>query len=258
MLYFVDADQNGLDSVQDVIAKNHDKVTIINAGVFEEADRRLAQLVEKTGPNDLFVFDTIDALANTLRGDAKLGNDQTEELWVKRNLWLQGDKNYQTVYDMAEKFILRRIKNLRNRGARIICLAHEAEKVDEQDMLKKRGPDLNDKFYGKLMSASSDVFRLSVQLTNVVNAAGEVIVPADTRILELRRTPEVIAKYHVGMDKSPQIKAKMMNPTLPKLYEHLGKKPSFLTIYGAPGAGKTSFSFSELTDIPKVKKENKQ
>lgn len=246
MLYYVDADGAGLDSVEDIVKANVKDIKVIDGGNYDALDKVLGNLVEHITGADLVVIDTLTSLANTIRADAKFENSEGRSLWEYRKKWLEGDKNYLNVYDMAEKMIMRRLKNLRNKGARIIVLCHEAEKNDETTMTKKRGPDLNDAFYGKLMSASSDVFRLYATYYDETDiATGKVIIPAETRILQLRRTEEVIAKVHVTMDKASTIKSKMLFPTLPKLYAHLGKKPSFLTIYGSPGVGKSTFALSE-------------
>lgn len=249
MIYLLDCDGNGVDSIADILEAKPKEITHIPVTTFEDFDNWAAKVTNKLTPNDLVILDTLNSLANTTRGDAKLGTDATENLWAKRDKIL-GDKNYLTVYELAGQLILRRLKNLGRggQGARIIVTCHEAEKLDESTSpaTKRRGPDVNPALLGSLMGTSSDVFRLRTLEDAVLNDKGQVVLAADTRLLDLRRTDEIMAKYHVPLSRVPQIKKALANPTLPMLYEHLGKKPSFLVVYGPPGAGKTTFVTSEL------------
>lgn len=248
MIYFLDADSNGVDSISDVLTKTKE-ITYVPLRTYEEFDTWAASVAHKVTPNDLVILDTMNSLANTTRGDAKLGTDPSENLWAKRDKIL-GDKNYLTVYELAGQLIMRRLKNLSKcgQGARIIVTCHEAEKIDDTTIppTKKRGPDVNPALLGALMGASSDVFRLRSLDDPILNDKGEVVLPAETRLLELRKSDEIMAKYHVPLSRVPQIKKALLNPTLPMLYEHLGKKPTWLTIYAPAGTGKTTFVTSEL------------
>ncbi len=127
-------------------------------------------------------------------------------------------------------------------------LAHEAEKLDESTIppTKRRGPSVNPAFLEALMASSSDVFRLRKLEEAVTGENGEILLSADTRLLELRSTDEIMAKYHVPLARVPNIKKALPNPTLPMLYAHLGKKPTWLTIYGSSGTGKSTLATSEL------------
>jgi hypothetical protein len=249
MLYYLDTDGNGIDSISDVLQAKPKEITRIPIRTFDEFDVFVSSIVNKLKPTDVVVLDTLNSLANMTRGDVKLGTDPTELLMPKRDKIL-ADKNYLTVYELAGQFILRRLKNLgkSGEGARIIVTCHEAEKIDDSTIppTKRRGPDVNPALLGALLGASSDVFRLRSLEEGITNDKGEIVLPADTRIMELRRTDEIMAKFHVPLSKVPEIKRILVQPTLPKLYEHLGKKPTWLTIYGSPGVGKSTFATSEL------------
>lgn len=249
LIYYYDADGNGVDSIADVLQAKPKEITHIPIRTYEEFDAHVSTIVHKVTSDDLVIVDTLNSLANTTRGDAKLGTDPTENLWARREKIL-GDKNYLTVYELAGQLILRRLKNLGKcgQGARIIVTCHEAEKLDDTTVppTKKRGPDVNPALLGALMGSSSDVFRLRSLDDPITNDKGEIILPVDTRLLELRRSDEIMAKYHVPLSRVPSIKRALPNPTLPMLYKHLGKKPTWLTIYGPPGVGKSTFVTSEL------------
>ena len=100
-------------------------------------------------------------------------------------------------------------------------------------------------FIGDLIGASSDVFRLKALQEDVTDKAGNTAVKAGTRVLYLRGTDEFVAKYQVAREHSEKIPKYLLDPTMPKLMEILNKKPKVLTLYGPPGAGKTTLAVSE-------------
>ena len=242
--YLLDADMGGVDSVQDLIDAG--TVKHIPVPSFPEYEAAVASLLPQVGPNDLVILDTISQLANSVRGDLKLGTDTNATLWDKRNVYF-GDKNYLTVFEAASQLIMRRLKNLRARGARIITVCHEDDQRDDISMTKKRAPALNTAFYKALMASSSDVFPLSVQLEDKMNEAGDITIPRGTRILNLRMSEDYVTKHHTPMAVSLKMPVGIKDPTLPKLYAVLGKKPSWLVLYGPPGAGKTTLACSDTT-----------
>lgn len=257
MIYLLDCDMNGLDSITAALATK--KVVRIPCPTFQAFEAAVIELYKRVGPNDLVICDTITTLLNTTRGDAKLGVDPEKSLWdVGQAKYLGGDKNYLTVYEMAMQLTMRRLKNLRARECRILVTAHCEEVKDASDGgMKKLGPEVNPKMVGTLFGASSDLFRLEEITEPITDNNGEVRVKAGERILWLRRTESFMAKFHVDRARSELIPKGITDPTLPKLYEVLGKKPSWLTIYGFPGAGKTSFAVSEIdTGIKQTPKEN--
>jgi hypothetical protein len=249
-IYLLDADLGGTDSIETEIEAG---VEYIPIGSFPEYEDAVRKLLPKVGPDDLVILDTISSLANTVRGDAKLGTDTTVDLWEKRSKYT-ADPQYLTVYELAAQLIMRRLKNLRSRGARIITTCHEDEHRDEISMTKKRAPGLNEAFYKALMAATSDVFPLSVQLEDKYNNAGEIAMKAGTRILNLRMSEDYVTKHHVPRARSEALPKGIKDPTLPKLYEVLGKRPSWLCIYGPPGVGKSALAVSELTPPTPAKK----
>ena len=250
MIYWLDADNNGADSIQKAVDSG--AVQHIVCDTFVAFEKAIVALIPKVGPDDLVIIDTVTSLANTTRGDMKLGTELTESLWDKRSIFF-ADKNYLTVYEAASQSIMRRIKNIRARGARIITVCHEDEQVDPATLAKKRAPQVNEAFYRSLLAASSDVFRLSALSEPELNEKGEVKYPADTRFLQLRNTDEAVAKYHVEREHSAKVPKRLSNPTLPRLYKALGKKPSWALIYGPPGVGKTTLCVSELQSTEQEK-----
>lgn len=249
MIFYFDSDGNGTDSIADVLSAKPKEITHIPVRTYEEFDNAAAAVVHKVKPTDLVVLDTINSLANTTRGDAKLGIDPSVNYWSLKDKII-ADKNYLTVFELAGQLILRRLKNLSKggEGARILVTCHEAEKLDDSTIppTKRRGPDVNPALLGALIGSSSDVFRLRALEDPVLDADGKVVVAADTRLLELRRTDEIMAKFHVPLAVAKSLPKAILEPTLPMLYEKLKKKPTWLTIYGSPGTGKSTFATSEL------------
>lgn len=247
MLYLLDCDLHGLDSVSDCVG--HKNFTVVPCPSYSDYDKAVVDLIvnKDAGPNDTVIVDTLTSLLETTRADAKLGTELSVNLFERgKTKYMEGDKNYLNVYNMAQQVVMRRLKNLAGRGVRLIVLAHEAERVDETTMTKKRQPDVNPAFIGDLVGASSDVFRLFSVPEDIVGQGGKVTVKADTRVLYLRRGEEYIAKYNVSRDRSESVPRYIVDPTLPKIVETLGKTPVFLTVYGHPGAGKTTLAVSAL------------
>jgi hypothetical protein len=173
-------------------------------------------------------------------------------LWEKRGRFLEGDKAYLNYYRMAASLVLRRLKNLSARGARIVAVCHEDEILDETTVpaSKRRGPMVNPAMVGLLSGASSDIYRLEAIIDPILEMDPETgeattVAQPNDRVLWLRRQPHFIAKYSCDIERSPKIAKGLLNPTLPKVYEHLGCRPPFMLLYGANGAGKTTLATSE-------------
>ena len=240
-VYLFNADLNGNDGIQHLIGDGRVKEFL--CGSFEVFDEAAYNLMYKVTSEDFVIVDTLTALSDVTRADAKLGNDANELLWDKRDK-LQGEA-YGGTYEMARILIMRRLVNLRNRGAHIITTTHERDQRDDSRQIKQRGPQISPKFYSNLMGQSSDVFRMQVLLEPIVDNDGKVKVPVGTRTLQLRESEDYVAKYQVRRDLSDRIPRILYNPTWQKLCTTLGKVPSWLTIYGPPGVGKTTL----ITDM---------
>lgn len=250
MIYYLDCDQNGTDSIQDILDAHQKEVTYVDGGNFERADVELAKLKPERG--DLLIVDTISGLGATLRRNAKfIGLKDDMSVWAFKEKWLGGDKNYLTVYDMAEQMIMERLKSLKNKGMNILVLAHENKQINERTMEEATGPELPPAFYRRLNEACSDMFRLSVLMDDEKDTQGNIKFKEGTRKLTIKPTAEVIAKYHVNFAKAQVLPSRIMNPTIPKIHEKLGKVPSFLCVYGPPGAGKTTLSLSQFIKMEK-------
>jgi hypothetical protein len=250
----LDADMNGSDSIQHLVdAKLINYIPITSHDLF---DKTIIGLLNIVGPNDLVILDTASASAETHRWDSKLGNDPTASLMDKRRLYLGGDANYLTVYAWTSDSLMRRLKNLRALDCRIITTSHEDETMDMASLTKKRGPQMNKALYKSIMQSTSDVFRMYELFEPVLNEDGTVKVPSGTRVLQLAKTEEAVAKFHVQPTKALSIPPTIYVPLqggLHKLYSILGKRPSWLHIYGAEGVGKTAFACSEADEPPKKK-----
>lgn len=250
--YRLDADLNGTDSIAPYIksATNpNGKITNLACSTFEEFDKHRVELQKSIVPGDIICLDTMSTMLTTTRADRQVGNKIDEPLWEPNKIKKYfGDKEYLAVYNMATQLTIRALKNLRARGAQIICLCHEDEVMDAMAGMKMAGPQVNPAMVGELVAASSDVFRLVNLTAPILNPDGSTKVPTGERILYLRRTDAYTAKFHVARERSEKIPSGIINPTIAKLCEVLGKQPSWLTIYGHPGAGKTSLA-ATATDV---------
>jgi AAA domain len=248
-VYYFSTDGTGLDSVADILEEHKGEVVGVEIKTYDHFDKTIVGLIPKIKPGDIVVVDTLDALTSMYRADARLGEDPTKSLWSERKIYL-GDKNNWGLYTGAGETTLRHLKNLRGAGASVIVTCHEAERKDETTIppSKKRGPDVNPDLLGNLIGSSSDVFRLTKLTEPVYSEGGEVVLNVGARLLQLQATDEIMAKYHVPLKRSGQIAPALSRPSYTKLCKHLDKKPSWLTIYGPPGVGKSTFALSMFLD----------
>jgi len=247
MIYYYGCDGNGTDSIADVLG--HKDFVRIPVTRYEDFDKHVTSIVSKVTPKDTVIVDTLNMLAVTIRADINLGTDPTATLWEKREKYFK-DKAGFGLYTAPTAMLIRQLKNLcrGGEGAKIIVTCHEAERVDETTVppTRKRAPDLNAELLGSLIGSSSDVFRLAILDRDILNDKQEVVLKAGTRLLQLQATEEYMAKFQVPLSKVPSIKKQLANPTYPMLCEHLGKVPTWLTIYSPSGVGKSSFATSML------------
>lgn len=242
-IFLLHADTTGTDSIQDVIDAH--KIEYIPIPNFQVYERVCLDLLKTVGVNDTIILDTISQMGHIVRGDIKLGIDPEAELWENRQKYL-GDKDNWGTYTAAANLIIRRLKNLYNRGASIITTSHEEERVDAADLRKKHNVGLNNEFRNMLDHSSSDIFRLSELTENVIDpTTGQTLLERGTRLLQIRRTEEVYAKIQVTIEKSNALRAAgveaISNPSWAKMVHVIGKRPRWLTLYGLTGVGKTNF-----------------
>jgi hypothetical protein len=241
-VYLFNADGTGNDGIRHLIDAKKIKEYICTT--FDSFDRQAHALLDVVGPEDYVILDTIGALLETTRGDIKLGKP-TEFYWDRLDSLMAGEV-FGATYDASRILIMRRLVNLRNRGARIITVAHERDQRDEGGLgsktSKQRAPAVSPRLYSDLLGRSSDMFRLTILTEALTRKDGTVIVPAGKRQLQLRTSEDAVAKYQVRRDLSDKIPPFIYEPTWEKLTKVLGKTPSWLTIYGPPGSGKTTLA----------------
>ena len=247
MIFLLDADQNGIDSIQKRIEAK--KVQLIPSGSFvayNEACKRLAE--RKPNPGDRVVLDSFTYMLSTTRGDFKHGSDPTGDVWADRDKYF-GDKQALNAYQASTNMTMRWLKNLRNVGYNLTVCCHEDEALDETTMTTKRNVKANPEARDMLLASASDVFRLTEATTDKIVVDPEtgeqrVVYPRGERILLLRRTQDSLAKYHVDIDLAPKLPDGIIAPTMEKIQTVLGKVPTFLVLYGLPGVGKTTLATS--------------
>jgi len=230
---------NGTDSIQHLVDDN--KIVHIPCPTFKAFDESARQLLTKVGLGDFIIVDTVTLLAETTRTDSKFGTDMEVSLWDQREKVL-GDKNYLTVYQLAGTLIMKRLRNFRNVGARIITTTHEDEQRDDGTLMRKRAPAVNAALYRSLVAASSDVIRMQIVHEPITDAKGVIKVPAGVRSLQLKSSDDAVIKTHVLRDVGEKLPRFIYNPSWQKLCAALGKTPSWLLLYGPPGVGKTTLS----------------
>lgn len=247
MIYLYSTDGNGTDSIADVLGNK--ELVRVAVTRYEDFDKHVTSIVSKVTPKDTVIVDTLNMLAVTIRADINLGTDPHAQLWEKRDKYFK-DKAGFGLYTAPTAMLIRQLKNLcrGGEGAKIIVTCHESERVDETTMppTKKRAPDLNAELLGSLIGSSSDVCRLALLDRDILNEKGEVLLSSGTRILQLQATDEYMAKVQVPLSKVAGIKKQLANPTYPMLCEHLGKVPTWLTVYSPSGVGKSTFATSML------------
>lgn len=259
MVYWLDIDLKGNTSIRPQIESG--LVTELRCPTFEAYQNHCRALIPRVTVEDLVIVDTVTSLLEMCRTDAALGTDPDGDLWAKRGKFIEGDKAYLNYFRMAASLTLRWMKNLSSRGCRIIAVCHEDDILDETVVpaTRRRGPMVNPAMVGLLSGSASDIYRLEALIEpmtrqNAETGEFETIAKPDDRILWLRRQPHFVAKYSCDIERSPKILQGLINPTLPKVYEHLGVRPPFMVLYGPNGCGKTTLSVSEVIvgDSPKI------
>jgi len=258
MLYLLNADRGGADSVAHLIAAG--KIVHLPCPSYPEYQEHMRSLIAKpTGEDDTIVLDTLDRMGETTRGDIKLGPGADTDIWAARKK-LIGEDDFGASYSAAATSIMRWLRNANNRGYRIITVCHENEQFDREAGFKKRAPQLNPKFYDSLIGSCTDCFRLTVLREDRLDGEGRVVARAGTRVIQTTMDDDAICKYQVTPDEEgsyPVIPKFIPNPTMRRIWKVLKKKPSWLTIYGESGSGKTTLACSEVYPEPAPKKETK-
>ena len=241
-VYLFNTDGTGNDGVRHLIDAG--KVKEIICDSFQDFDNNAKALLTEVTNEDFVILDTIGSLLETTRGDMKLGKPENS-YWDRLDALMAGEV-FGATYDASRILIMRRLVNLRNKGARIITVAHERDQRDEGGLgsktSKQRAPAVSPRLYSDLLGRSSDMFRLTILTEPLTDSKGVVRVPAGKRQLQLRPSEDAVAKYQVRRDLSDKIPPFIFEPTWAKLTAVLGKTPSWLTLYGPPGAGKTTLA----------------
>jgi hypothetical protein len=237
------SDLNSADSIQHLIEAG--LVEVFDCHTFPQFLAHKDRIRPTLKEGDIVVIDTYTSLIDLCRMNAKLGTERTGDDWEKRNLYLGGDKGFLAVYNYATDITMAHIADFRGTGCSLVVLAHEDEERDPLTLVLKRGPRANKAAVDALLRKSSDVMRLTVQQDDERDDKGAVKVAAGTRLLYLRNNDEMIAKVHVRRDLDGKLPRGIKDPTMPKIRSILQKTPSWLTIYGAGGAGKTTLATSD-------------
>ena len=247
-VYYYGIDGVGLDSIAKIVETHKKQIVATEIANYQQWDELTNDLMGTIAPGDVVILDTVSMFAEMIRADMKLGNDVDKLLWSMKDKFFD-HKNAWDYYDASNQLIMRRLKNLRSRGARIIVTAHERtdEDLTVTPPMKRRVPDVNQKLATMLIGSSSLVGRLRVIYENEYK--GETLIrKKGQRVLEMGQSDEYVGKIHAPIEVSLTLKTTVDRPSLSKLYNMLGFAPSWITIYGSPGAGKTTFTLSDFQD----------
>jgi hypothetical protein len=253
VIHLIDADLSGADSVQHLIdaklvqwhpVASYDQFILVADGLLKTAT-----------PADSVVVDTVTKLAETLRDNLLHGAYPDDSLLAAQKA-MAGETLSRNAYAEAQRVVMRRLRNLRNRGVKIITVLHEDDQRNPYETtLNKRAPAVNKAFFESLTGASSDIFRLTFARDDIKDAKGDVKFARDTRFLQLRDSEDALAKYHVSPEVSSKLPRLLSNPSMPKLRTILEKDPSWLIVYGSPGTGKTSLVCSDAEETYQANKK---
>lgn len=250
--YFLEADQNGTDSVQHHIDAGRVQVRFCPS--HEKFEKALIEIQRIAEAGDTIVVDTVNSAVDSHRLDAKFGTDPFASLLDRKHLYLSGDKNYATVYNWTTDSMIRRLKNVVACGIHLVTVSHESAAVNALTGIKERAPQMNPALLDIFKRAPSDIVRLTVLTQPIMHADGQTVrFPIGTRMLQLRQTDEAIAKYKVIPERTDKIPTLLPIPLvggMHRLISVLGKRPTWLHCYGEPGVGKTTFALSGVDDVP--------
>lgn len=261
MIYLLDCDIKGHEVVNHLRAAG--LVTVMSCQTYDDFDKACIRLIPQVAPGDVIIIDTISSLANQTRGDHKLGIDMLDSVWDRSEIFFR-DKYGQLGYEATQQQIMRRVRNfvavseiMAEKGVpsdqvlRVYIAAHQRDVTDQQTGMKGvMGPDVNPAFFSALYGTSTDMFRLDVMLDPVIDEnTGAVKIPADMRVLYLKRNSEMTAKNRCRIDISSKLPNGILLPPheygLPKLWKVLDRKSGCLVVYAPGGSGKTTFLCSE-------------
>src|SRR5271170_3734938 len=100
MIYYVNCDGHGLDSVRNVIRDNSKEITVIDGGTFKSFNDNVTNI--KYAEGDTFIVDTISELSANLIREYRFRNMKDGESFERYyNTW--DSTNSQSAYAMAEQ-----------------------------------------------------------------------------------------------------------------------------------------------------------
>lgn len=224
-------------------------VEVVETPTLDDVEKVFWQLRRKERTCDVLVLDTLDALATTNRHEyvrKEAGVPATTTDGAIRKIWdkqLDGRRMWQRASDPMI-MLLRQLRSLSSGpdGILTVFCCHQRMREDENDKAMKGGPGVNPMLLGDIMPFSDDVFRLRALVRPAV-ANGKQTYPKGTHLLYMATSEDLMTKIRIG--PGIDYPEELADPNLFEVERIMGDFfPRRLTVFGAYGAGKTTFACS--------------
>jgi hypothetical protein len=254
--------EGGATSVRHLVNAGH--VLLEEAPTLDDVEAVFWKLRRGEYPDvGVVSLDTVTALATTNRHlfvRKESGVPSTVKEGAISRIWdkqLDGRRMWQRSTDPLI-MLLRMYRSLSSGpdGLLTIFTAHERMREDETDRAVKGGPAVNPMLLGDIVPFSDDVFRLRalVRPASVVSNGIPKQYPKGTRFLHMATSEDLMTKIRIG--SWIKYDDELAEPDLFRLEQVMGDFfPRRLTIFGNPGAGKTTLACS-FSDPDLAKKYN--
>lgn len=199
------------------------------------------------------VLDTASRLADTTRRALVAETEIGADLWKMRDKLFPQQRDWGNMSDMLARIFEAYGSWADQQNVPFLLLCHESKRTDEATGVQKGGPDANPKLLSEIIENSDYVWRIwreeaSIKLDNKQ-------YPKNTHFLRMTTSESKMTKMRLPPDYSEKLTDNLPNPTLSQAFSLLGPfVPNVLTVFGPPGAGKTTFActLSDPKNFPAV------
>jgi hypothetical protein len=187
------------------------------------------------------VIDTASRLADTTRRALVAETEIGTDLWKIRDKLFPAQRDWGNMSDMLARVFEVYGSYADQQGIPFIMLCHESKRTDEATGALKGGPDANPKLLSEIVENSDYVWRIWREEAAV--KLGDKSYPKNTHFLRMTTSEAKMTKMRLPPEYSEKLIDNLPNPTLQTAFAQLGPFiPNVLTVFGPPGAGKTTFA----------------